>query len=42
MTGELAGVAPHEDPAPDGLGDEKAITGSSCWGGLGTLGRPDS
>ena len=23
MTGELAGVTPHENPAPDGLGDEE-------------------
>ena len=42
MTGELAGVTPHENPAPDGLWDEEAIPGSSSWGRLGALGRPDS
>ena len=39
---ELAGVAPHEHSTSDRLGDEKAVTGSSCRGRLGVLGRPNS
>ena len=42
VTRKLAGVAPHEYPASDRLGNKEAITGSSCRGGLCALGRPNS
>ena len=42
MAGELAGVTPHENPAPDGFGDEEVVSGSSSRYGLGALSRPNS
>ena len=42
VAGELAGVTPHENPAPDGLGDEEAVPGSSSRYGLGALSRLNS
>ena len=42
MAGELAGVAPLENPAPDRLGDEKAVTGTPSRVDVAMLGRPDS
>ena len=39
MTGQLAGVAPNEDPAADGLGDEETIRRAYGRDRFGTLGR---
>ena len=42
VAGKLAGVTPHENPAPDGLGDEEAVRWSTSGYGLGALSRPNS
>ena len=42
MAGQLAGVAPHKDPAADGLGDEETVRRAPGRDGFGALSHPNS